>query len=195
MVDSKKNLETKQCADCQSNEARRDDRLSLRKGFYQAYDPSMLQNLLMDHTRLTGLSARGKCIGQGTHFQSFQIDGRGPLSLVLSVATSEFAGGLVSGHQTWYQAMTRLKSLDLPLVPPFEILRHERADHATLGFVTPFGRQKQEKASSHWQPLDGLINGLHAELHKNQLCLQDVVQIRCAEGIPFVIDWSDLIFI
>ena len=141
---------------------------------------------------MTRQRAKVTLIGEGCHFKSFRVNSHGPVALVLSIATSGFKDGLVSGYNKWALAMARLKPLRLPLVPPFEILRHEDADHTKIALVTPYGGEKEVMASAHWQPLAGHIDSLNDGLKDHELSLDDVAQIRCLEGMPFVIDWSDL---
>ena len=165
----------------------------LRGLFYQSYDPSLFLSFLADNIVLTRLATGWSFIGEGYHFQSFRVHRGGPIPLVISLATSGFAQGLISGHNGWCEAMAHLKTRNLPLIPPFEILRHTTSEGEKIAYITPYGGQKEEMASPHWQPLRGHIELLTDGLLHGGLRLRDIAQIRCLEGIPFIIDWSDLV--
>ena len=198
MGDSKKNEENKlaigQLCKPPPNQFRERDTSRLRELFYKGYDPSSFSSFLIDGVDETRLPAGWSFIGEGTHFQSFRVNKCGPTPLVLSVANEQFCAGLASNHSAWAKAMSLLRTLNLPLVPPFEVLHNDAYD-AKIAYVTPFGGQHENKASSHWQPLASQVEYLTDGLRKCGLGLDDVAQIRCLDGIPFIIDWSDLIWL
>lgn len=160
---------------------RKDD---IVKDFYLSFDPSWL----WQEWERSEKSGRARIAGEGRHFRSYRIKGRGCLDLALNVAKSQFHRDSPVDRREWIVLMQKLKKVSHPLLPPTEVLSAD--DNEQLLIVQPFC----EEAVSHneipkFRPMLGELESL---LLTHGLYLDDYWQLRSCRGHPFVIDFSEL---
>jgi hypothetical protein len=131
-------------------------------------------------------------LGEGSHFAAWRLPparGRaaaGGVDLVIKRAGPRFeVSG--AGAQRWRNALAAVREVEL--VPPLELLWVGDV----LGLVMPYGEQTITNAQPHWQPVADRIVELRVQLRSLGLALGDVPQGRCWRGVPFLVDWSDLV--
>lgn len=176
--------------------ARHEDRDhdALRQDFQRSLDIALLESAFqMNHATGPKAPSLGQPIGEGFHFQVWKYPAQ-PLNLAVAIPKQNFLNedsGL--RKSSWLRAMTELKRVKAPLIPPFEILKS--FDNESMLLITPFGEGDATTADLHWQPLDVQITATIELLRKRKLFIDDYIQIRCHNGTPFICDLSDLKFI
>jgi hypothetical protein len=66
------------------------------------------------------------------------------------------------------------------------------ADGDLWGVAMPYGSAALKAAAAHWQPVEALLEEARVWLKGAGYALEDVLQGRSWEGIPFLVDFSDL---
>ena len=173
------------------------DQARLREAFHHLFDRSKAEHWLRHFDRLEG-QAQDLLVGEGTHFRTLRLPpcrpwprGEGDaasLTLVMKRALPTFGDAHSPGVRRWAQNLLTLAAAPPPLAPPMEVVWADQA----VGLVMPFGADGHAAAAPHWQPIGGAIENFETHLRGLGMALQDMVQIRVWEGIPFVVDFSDL---
>lgn len=175
-----------------------DDVRRLHEAWVLSFDRSRCQSLFSDAVcRRDGEGL--VLLGEGRHFRSYRIEGqslpgRPVVDLVIKRANDYFPRSGTVGRRTWLEAMTSLATRrDLPLVPPFALLGDSgNGAEKELGIAMPFGPDDKSKAALHWPPAGDWERILAESLASLGLRLEDQLQTRVWNGVPFVIDLSDL---
>jgi hypothetical protein len=165
-----------------------EDMKRLKDQYYRSFDRSYLQSLVKKIGSDASLASQLK-IGEGFHFTAYRVPRSQPMALSVSIAQDSFKDQLGEINvEKWRRNIERLSKLGLKLVPPLELI----AEEGIMALVMPYGDAPAESAALHWQPLERLKTDLTAELAKNKLVIDDVLQIHCWQHVPFVVDFSDL---
>ncbi len=163
---------------------------TLKEKFAGAADEARLHSLFADKVCRDG--GKGlELLGEGTHFRAFRVRGPDGSDLVIKRALPTFGGGpRTPGRQAWLRSLRAAAPLlgATPLLAPWLVLE----DGDELGLAMPFGPAPAAAAAPRWQPLDRARADLVAHLAGAGLEIADQLQIRCRDGVPFVIDLSDL---
>lgn len=154
----------------------------IKTKFQKTFDPSLVIHFVKSRNE-----THVELIGEGTHFRSYRMRG-GEDGVVVSLAKANFRDGLRASQEEWRRRLYVVKGLNAPLIPPLETLWV----HDQLAVVMPYMPQKEDSASPAWLPLKNHTTTLQQKLRQQGFFLADVLQIRCLDGVPFVIDWSDL---
>lgn len=173
------------------------DRIRLREAFYKAFDAGRLRHAAQSLAK-GGAFPGFETVGAGMHFRCFVetpgVPGLGSrLRLVLKIASKEFISEVGNAAQ-WAARMQMVAGE--ALVPPFEIL-HLQAETTkgaeTVALIMPYGPDPESCRSEWWLPRDDdFLRQFYLGLSKRDLHLGDLPQMRCWDGIPFIIDFSDL---
>ncbi len=166
------------------------DKSRLRSQFYRTYDEGrisdQLQRLAANH-QVGGLSP----IGEGMHFRCWrEKKTSGGMDLVLKVAKNDFLTE-IGNFKAWVARLTKLP-LRLDLMPPIAFVPLRVGSIETLGLAMPYGPDESVQCSSWWQPLEEQVQAFKQGLNLNGLILGDIPQIRCWDGIPYIVDISDV---
>jgi hypothetical protein len=159
----------------------------LKSLFYASFDESRVITLL---SRLAPMSESARrsldqFIGEGSHFQSFEVSAS-PISLVLNVAKDSFTRGGDLTVKRWCEAISRVRNIeDAALVPPMNVIQHG----GLTAIVMPKGQDVGRECAKLLN--QKLIETAKALGHAG-LVMDDYPQVRQANGVPFIIDWSDL---
>lgn len=165
------------------------EEIGLKQFFYSSFDESAIATILSRLARIAEIDRRQEknFIGEGTHFQSFELSTK-PLALVANVAKNSFTRQGDAAVSRWQEALSLAQSLEAPtLVPPLAIVRSA----GLLAIVMPKGL---EVARGQAKLIDQQLIDTAKALGSLGLVLDDYPQIREAMGVPFIIDWSDLAF-
>jgi hypothetical protein len=166
------------------------DMRRLREGFFHTFDEGRAADLLVrlaSGRQVTGLSL----IGEGMHFRCWREMKTGrPMDLVLKIAKKEFLSE-VGNLETWRSVLAKMP-VGTDLMPPIAVLPLKVGTVDSIGMVMPFGPDGENKCSAWWEPVEINLTVFREEAKKSGLVLGDIPQIRCWEGIPFIIDISDL---
>jgi hypothetical protein len=163
------------------------DSARLRDAFHQSLDFSVIDSWLKNLLPQKSDAIYAQSYASGSHNLCFHLRRPGfPMDLAIKIPLSALGQ---KGAQSVPAKLGALKRVNSPsLVPPI----HELKQNDIAITVMPFGTHDAKAAHAHWQPLQPWIDELHKQLAQQALLLDDVVQIRCWQGIPFVIDFSDL---
>ncbi len=153
---------------------------ALKLQFYSEFDRSLAERWLGFTDKELGM--KGQLLGTGTHFAAYRFGGM----VYKRALPSTFARGALT-LRGWLAALGRAKAVG-GLMPPYEVLAQGEAP----SLVMPYGDGPLGSAGPAWQPIAGTVQAFEAELAKAGLILDDVLQIRCRNGVPFVVDLSDL---
>jgi hypothetical protein len=166
------------------------DKRRLREAFFQTYDEGRAMDLLgklAAGRQCAGLSL----IGEGMHFRCWrESKAKGPIDLVLKIAKEDFLSE-VGNLAIWRTALANMP-IGIDLMPPTALLPVKLGKVDSVGMVMPFGPDLEDKCSTWWQPIRDRLTTFKEGAGLNGLVLGDIPQIRCWEGIPFMIDISDL---
>lgn len=158
------------------------DRRELRARFYRAFDLSRCEALLALSSE--ELNRRHAFLGSGRHFEAWHFR---DLGLVIKRSHSGFHRADSASGRRWLEALRKARDV-APLWPPVEAFVTEKA----FGLVMPFGEKIFGEVRSHWEPLTERLAQLRRNLQGLGLELADVTQVKAADGVPFVVDLSDL---
>jgi len=161
----------------------------LNNEFASTLDEALVRQLLIGSDE--HLSASFNLLGEGTHFKAWLLrPGPNPsFQLVLKRPTSNFYPPGGPDYRHWRSCLMLLKKEPIPpLIPPFAVI--EQGEQ--YGLVMPYGPDPVAKVAAHWQPLDRQTQDYKAALTKKGLYIDDILQIRVWQGIPFLIDLSDI---
>lgn len=159
---------------------RKSQRDTLKLEFYQEFDRTLAER--WQGLAEAELGTRGVLLGTGTHFSAWRFGG-----LVYKRA---LPGTFRKGAFTlrgWREALEKAKAVG-GLMPPFEVLVQDER----VGVVMPFGGDPLALAHPAWHPVATTVKDFEAALARAGLVLDDVVQARCRDGVPFLVDLSDL---
>ena len=157
----------------------------LSLSFYRAYDESYCCQAL-EEISLKNYS-KYDFLGEGTHFKSFRLKEKGG-SLVINLLKEKKEEFFFKEVKKWRAALEKLHKIEVPLIPPYEIITVEK----NLGIVLPFGAEKPTTNYGDNTFLEKRIDETLKLLSKSALELNDQVQIKYFESIPFISDLSDL---
>jgi hypothetical protein len=162
----------------------------LKSLFYQAYDIAKISGFLArvaalpeaERRRLPGF------LGEGSHFQSFEVLAS-PIHLAVSISKGSFQKLGDAALRRWNEAMNLAKSLEQAvLVPPMDVLQQ----HGVMAIVMPKGQNVSRQGA---RAVNSMLHETARALGQVGLVLDDYPQIREAQGVPFIVDWSDLTFV
>jgi hypothetical protein len=164
------------------------DMQALQREFFRSYDPAkhsaLADDILVDKFRRTEFF-----LGEGRHFRAWKVLMGPGRYQVLTLSNGFFESERGSaGVLRWLRDMKILQAANLPLVPPFAVLRMGEK----ISMMMPFGESRQPAVNAHWLPLDQSVKQLVANLEIYRLFLDDEFQIKVCDGVPFVCDFSDL---
>jgi hypothetical protein len=166
------------------------DKRRLRETFFRTYDEGLAVDLLAKlgaGRQVAGTSL----IGEGMHFRCWrESKAQGQMDLVLKIASREFLSEVAS--IAGWRALLANMPIDTDLMPPIAVLPVKVGQIDSIGMVMPFGPDGEDRCSTWWQPIRDRLTAFKDGARLNGLVLGDVPQIRCWEGIPFMIDISDL---
>lgn len=170
----------------------------LHETFYRYFDRSKAESILRsfekspDTIRING----GEFIGSGSFCSAYRVSfsRNSDYHHVLSIAHINFHESLEAERslKQWVKRMRTLSGISneaIPLIPPFSCLLGTQ----TVAWVTPFAEGEEQHAKAHWFPISEQIKKMQNQLRKNRLLIEDHLQIRTWQGIPFIHDLSDLI--
>ena len=176
----------------------------LSKYYYENFDRSKMESITSNYEKFKLTSERFTYpfLGAGTHCSAYQV----PLRNIKSAVTEDFsfvisfyALQLGEDLKTDRKVDKFLKCVDLlsqhsmrnniPLIPPLDSIKYNNQ----VAIVTPFGNDPIECMSYHWNPIEDMIDQMHKSLREIGLKINDHIQIRTWQGIPFVYDFSDLV--
>jgi hypothetical protein len=169
----------------------REDYEYLRRRFFESYDRSLIEYLAS--SRSIEAHDRIHPIGEGRHFRALVLmpDNSTKIPLVISLPKSSFLGNdPAKTSARWCDAMKDLRRLRVPMIPPFDLLENANVLRC---FVSPFGSGGSDQAKARWQPIKNHVNLTERALADHGFRIDDRIQVRCFEGIPFICDLSDLI--
>lgn len=162
----------------------------LKTQFYNSFDASLVNGFLAKIAGMNETERRSMkgFLGEGTHFQSFEIAAN-PIPLAVNVAKESFVRRGQKAIDKWQRAIEIARSLDdATLVPPMDI----SYGHGLMAVVMPKGRLPEKTGS---KLIDSMLLDTSRALGQAGLALDDYPQIREAMGVPFIVDWSDLSFV
>ena len=178
---------------------RKRDILRLHEYFYRHIDESKLCYYLARYSEDRGAEygvSFGKGCGAGAWFEAyrFRTKTHPDYFFVLSIPhrLNQGISEKERHYGQWSKRMQLLKKMgsSIPLIPPFILLK---APGGLPAWSTPYGTELKDGAlKPHWQNLDHLILKMQSGLQKIGLYLEDHIQIRSWQGIPFICDLSDL---
>ena len=158
------------------------DKKNLFETFYHALDPSLAHSMLVEYVEKK--TPPSTCLlGEGCFFKSYLINTNIEMNFALNLLKDEYRG---STFYTWLKLLQKLKKLENYLIPPFEISSYKEG----FSLIMPFGIEGQ--FSEHWLPICNEIENLEDNLKQNKLILNDSIQMKSWNGIPFIHDFSDL---
>lgn len=163
---------------------------NLKSQFYTAYDVSLVNSFL---SKISGMCENERrhlngFLGEGTHFQSFELN-VSPIPLAINVAKDSFQKRGQKALDKWQRAIEVARSLDeAALVPPMDVLNV----FGLTAVVMPKGKVPERSST---KMLDVMLLDTARALGQAGLALDDYPQVREAQGVPFIVDWSDLTFV
>ncbi len=160
---------------------RRSDRDRLKSLFYSEFDASAASRLL--GLSKTDLERKAQYLGSGAHFEAFRVGG-----LVLKRSLPDAAPREAMRLRNLARALALAKSVE-GLMPPFETVPVDQG----IALVMPYGDRPMTEAGAHWLPLADRLPELAKALAAVGLQLDDVAQCRSRDGVPFLVDLSDLV--
>ena len=160
---------------------RRSDRDRLKSLFYSEFDASAASRLL--GLSKAELERKAQYLGAGAHFEAFRVGG-----LVLKRSLPDSAPRDAMRLRDLGRALGLAKAVE-GLMPPFETVPLGQG----LALAMPYGDRPASEAGAHWLPLADRLPELAKALAGVGLQLDDVAQCRCRDGVPFLVDLSDLV--
>jgi hypothetical protein len=163
--------------------------LDLKLLFYQAYDSAKVAGFISRVSALAESERRTVegFLGEGSHFQSFEVPAK-PIYLAVSIAKKAFQKQGDVALRRWAEAMGVAKSLDhATLVPPLDIINQD----GVVAVVMPRGQAMSRQRA---RAVSTMLHDTARALGQAGLVLDDYPQIFEAQGVPFIVDWSDLAF-
>jgi hypothetical protein len=163
---------------------------NLKAIFYTAFDASLIACFLakVSAKREAERRAMSEFIGEGSHFQSFQI-AASPIPLAVNVAKSTFTQKGDAAIGRWKAAVELARSLEhADLIPPMCVV----SGSGLTAIVMPKGNNLSRAAE---KSVPASLNDVSKALGQAGLILDDYPQVREVLGVPFIIDWSDLSFL
>jgi hypothetical protein len=161
---------------------------NLSELFYRSFDHSLALSMIAKFGTSSTAQMRSHplFLGEGSHFLTFRMQ-TSPLPLVLKIAKNSTINNTLSLPKNWRQHMSRLKSIQSPLIPPFELI--DVASNYALAM--PEGKPLRFSTTLA-QPLNDMLQGLAITLRRAGLELNDYPQLVAVQDQFFVHDWSDL---
>lgn len=153
----------------------------LADAFAASLDPSCL--LQWADRIASGHRIQPELRGEGADFRTYFLPAT-PLPLALKKPLPDFLGGLSAAIGSWQRNFEALGHAQAPLVPPAYFL-----GPGYLGWhVMPWGSITPSLASvaDDWRDLQQCLTALGLQL-------LDLPQLKSANGVPFICDWSDLV--
>ncbi len=158
----------------------RQSKAALQQAFYRSLDSSLIRSGIV-HGPAARLWSK---IGEGRHFQCFRQPNYGGLDLCILLAKPAFLQQVSLSPKAWAADIRKLGTLDHPLVPPMEVIE----DIEFFAYVQPFCEADLVLTPE----IREVLRGLHENLRREGLELDDYQQLRSCQGHPFVIDFSEL---
>jgi hypothetical protein len=160
---------------------RAEEREALKTEFYSQFDRSKAELWLeLSDQEMEG---KGRLLGTGSHFRAWAVGG-----VVFKRALPDTFGKKGALNlRGWQEALAKAPGVG-ELMPPFELL----VLGEQVGMVMPFGSEPMAMAGKAWFPLADRTLEFERALTQAGLVLDDVPQIRCRAGVPFLVDLSDL---
>ena len=159
------------------------DKRRLSDLFYQSFDSSKVFSFFR---RLPP-----KTLGEGAHFRVYKLASSSSSLPALSVNIAKpnfYEGKGPQFRKHWIGWIKTLRHEVVDLIPPLEVIE----DEDTLAIVMPFGEDPIEQAATHWQPIAEALTQALKQLEGAGYVIEDKIQGRSWQGIPFICDFSDL---
>ncbi len=163
---------------------------NLKTMFYTAFDASLIASFLakVSTKREPERRTMNEFLGEGTHFQSFQIAAT-PIPLAVNIAKNAFTQKGEAAIERWKAAIELARSLEnADLIPPMSVV----FGSGLTAIVMPKGNNLSRAAE---KSVPASLQDVSKALGQAGLILDDYPQVREVLGIPFIIDWSDLSFL
>ena len=169
----------------------------LHEAFYRNFDRSRAESFLQGFEKgLTFNSSDCLLLGSGSFCSAYRVSfsRNSAYYHVLSIAHTHLNESFEAERslKQWLkrlQTLSKLNKQAIPLIPPVSGILGKQ----TVAWVSPFAEGAQEDAKTHWLPLRRQIEKMQNVLRKNGLIIEDLLQIRTWQGIPFIHDLSDLL--
>ena len=170
----------------------------LHETFYRYFDRSKAESLLRSLERKSDLIKSNTMVllGSGSFCSAYRVCFSRHVNYyhVLSVAHSQLDVSIEAERslKQWYKRMRTLSRLSkeaIPLIPPISCILGTQ----TVAWVSPFAEGEEQDAKPYWNPLSVQIEKMQMQLRKKGLVIEDHLQIRTWQGIPFIHDLSDLL--
>jgi hypothetical protein len=167
-----------------------EDWLDLHRGFASACDLGQVRFFLAKLSNAPESVSRA-LLGSGTHFSTYLIDSSDHrMKLTVKVSHPSFCRETID-RDKYRRSIAKLRTLhEVSLVPPIETLD---IGEKQIALVMPYAKQSWTEAAQHWQPLRSWIEHSLILFDQLDLVLNDIPQVRCVNGIPMMVDLSDLI--
>jgi len=166
------------------------DKRRLREAFFRIYDHGRVSDYLARLASgriVSGLSL----IGEGMHFRCWREEKIGAeMELVFKVASQDFVSE-VGNLSSWHAGLSRMPR-DTDLMPPIGVVPLKIGSMVSIGLAMPYGPDSEDRCSDWWQPVSERVAAFNEGARLGGLAFGDIPQIRCWDGIPFMIDISDL---
>lgn len=162
----------------------------LREAFYQAFDRGRMTDAF--HRLVAGRSVMGfEEIGSGMHFKCWRDRAMvGGMSLVVKVSTPELLVEL-GNQDLWIKGLDRIGA-GVPLIPPFEVIDLSSSGKTPVGMVMPYGESAPALDFSQPRQFKPWLADFYRQIEVMGMELGDIPQIRVWDGVPFIVDLSDL---
>ncbi|MCX6117102.1 MAG: hypothetical protein NT027_06150 [Proteobacteria bacterium] len=164
-------------------------KLDFEASFYAAFDPSKIESFLQEMSQKSEQSRLQlpNFIGEGTHFQSFELQSK-PMNLAINIAKQTFVKRGPRLIEKWKSALRSLKNADCKdLIPPFEVIQYI----GLLAIVMPKGSPLNRKGAQAKSTFS-VLEETSKSLSRMGLVLDDYPQLVECNGNIFICDWSDL---
>lgn len=181
-----------------NDQALLNDIKNLHESFYRYFDRSRAEAILRNYEQDHDSSSHGEWdfLGSGSFCSAYRINlSRNSYYYhVLSIAHTQLNSNFEAERllKQWLQRMKALSKLTkeaIPLIPPISSIVSKQS----VAWLSPYAEGAQELAKPHWFPLSEQITKMQNMLYKKGLVIEDHIQIRTWQGIPFIHDLSDLL--
>ncbi len=128
-------------------------------------------------------------VASGRHFNVHKFSGKS-LDYAIKIANLDLFQH--EDHRLFVdfkKKMSNLKKAACYLVPPYEVLEVNRG----IILIQPFGHQPIEMVAPAYKPFDEAHEMVRENLREHGFAIEDVLQFRCWNHIPILVDFSDLI--
>ena len=169
----------------------------LHESFYRYFDRSKAESMVRNFERGAPTKrSEWALLGSGSFCSAYRVcfSRNSDYYQVLSIAHTSLHESFEAERslKQWLMRMRTLSKLNkvaIPLIPPLSCIMGKQ----TVAWVSPFAEGEEDEVKSYWLPLSEQINKMQGILRRNGLTIEDRIQIRTWQGIPFIHDLSDLL--